>query len=140
MRGVAGQHTRYGSVHKKLRKRWAPQVAAGRVACWRCGKAIAPGAKWDLGHIDDGGPRHGDRHPEHRGCNRATVTHLKQRARGEDATGPGRFGGLPDPTPGDTVDRWSRHWSGPFNPRCPDCRRTGEPCEAARRFMAEEAA
>ena len=136
MRGVAGQQTRYGTVHKKLPKRWTPQVAAGLVNCWRCGRPIAPGAKWDLGHIDDGGPGHGGRHPEHRGCNRATVTNLKARqARGE--LGPD-FGGLPDPTPGNGVTRWSRHWSGPFNPRCPECRRTGEPCEVALEWAARE--
>ena len=68
-----GQHL-YGSVHKKLRKRWAPRVRAGLVHCWRCGRLIPPGAKWDLGHMDQGG-----RHPEHSSCNRATVTQLKQK-------------------------------------------------------------
>jgi hypothetical protein len=62
----------YGYAHKKVRKRWAPKVRAGKVECWRCGKPIRPGLKWDLGHVDGGG-----RHPEHVHCNRATVSHLK---------------------------------------------------------------
>jgi hypothetical protein len=75
-----GQHI-YGTVHKKERNRWVRRVRAGGVACWRCGKLIAPAAKWDLGHTDEDGQARGYplRHPEHRSCNRATVTHLKQR-------------------------------------------------------------
>ena len=76
----AGQH-RYGAVHKKERKRWVRRVRAGGVVCWRCGKPIAPTERWDLGHVDEDGRARGfpTRHPEHRSCNRATVTHLKQR-------------------------------------------------------------
>ena len=85
MRGKYSQGTRYGSTHKIIRKRWAPRVAAGLVHCWRCGGLIAPGAKWDLGHIDNGGPYHGDRHPEHRACNRKTMTHLKERLAAAEA-------------------------------------------------------
>jgi hypothetical protein len=36
-----------------------------------------------------------------------------------------------DPEPTNGVDRWSRHWAGPFNPRCPDCRKLGSACDAA---------
>jgi len=34
-----------------------------------------------MGHVDEDGQNRGfpTRHPEHRSCNRATVTHLKQR-------------------------------------------------------------
>ena len=68
-----GQHM-YGSVHKAERRRWVPKVRAGLVHCWRCGRLIPPGAKWDLGHLPNGRGRH----PEHIPCNRATMTHLKQ--------------------------------------------------------------
>ena len=56
----------------------------------------------------------GVRWPEHRACNRATLTHAKQKA---------SFMG---------VERWSRHWYGPYNERCPDCRALGGPCSKAR--------
>ena len=39
-----GQHI-YGAVHKAQRKRWARVVAAGGVACWRCGKWIGPAGR-----------------------------------------------------------------------------------------------
>ena len=77
-----GQHI-YGTVHQKQRKRWAPKVRAGVVSCWRCGRSIRPGAGWDLGHMDSGG-----RHPEHRSCNRATVTILKQKLAEAEAAPP----------------------------------------------------
>jgi hypothetical protein len=137
-----GQHI-YGTVHKKERKRWALRVRAGGVCCWRCGDPIPAYARWDLGNVDEDGRRRGFplRHPEHRhsrdcsaGGNRATVTHLKQQLSERER----RFGGLPDPTPGNSVERWCRHWSGGFNPRCPDCRARGEACEAAQRFEASE--
>jgi hypothetical protein len=81
-----------------------------------------------LGHVDEEGRRQGfpARHPEHIGCNRATVTILKQRANPKP-----RFDGLPDPTPENEVERWSRHWSGSFNPRCPTCRERGSACDDA---------
>jgi hypothetical protein len=42
---------------------------------------IDPSARWDLGHVDEDGRGRGYplRHPEHVSCNRATVTHLKQK-------------------------------------------------------------
>ena len=55
-------------------RRWVPKVRAGIVHCWCCGRLIPPGSGWDLGYMDNGG-----RYPEHRSCNRATVTHLKQK-------------------------------------------------------------
>jgi hypothetical protein len=75
-----GQHM-YGSVHKADRKRWARKVRLGYVQCWRCERLIPPTATWDLGHVDEAGRAGGYplRHPEHRACNRATVTHLKQK-------------------------------------------------------------
>ena len=75
-----GQHI-YGTVHKKQRKRWARKVRAGVVSCWRYGKPIGATERWDLSHVDEDGLARGfpTQHPEHRGCNRATVTHLKQR-------------------------------------------------------------
>ncbi|HPJ20119.1 MAG TPA: hypothetical protein PK635_13480 [Actinomycetota bacterium] len=60
----------YGHSHQALRKRLEPDVAAGRATCWRCGLAIEPGDKWDLGHDDDDRTRY--RGPEHVRCNRAT--------------------------------------------------------------------
>ena len=77
-----GQHI-YGTVHKKLRRRWAPKVRQGIVHCWRCGRLIPPGSRWDLGHMENGG-----RHPEHRSCNRATVTILKQKLAEAEAAPP----------------------------------------------------
>jgi hypothetical protein len=74
-----GQHI-YGTVHKKERKRWGPKVRAGVVLCWRCGKPIGATERWDLGHVDEDGQARAFplRHPEHRSCNRATVTILKK--------------------------------------------------------------
>ena len=130
----------YGALHKAQRKRWARVVEAGGVSCWRCGKPINPVSRWDLGHVDEVGRRQGfpDRHPEHMGCNRATLTH---------ARGVGAAAGVEDPrtgvvrAPGETAedhwlrvgppDRWSRHWSGGYTHRCRDCRRLGRACDAA---------
>jgi hypothetical protein len=128
---VYGQH-RYGSVHKAARKAWARMVGRGGVACWRCGGAIAPNERWDLGHVDEEGRRAGYplRHPEHVGCNRATLTHAK-RASGRAKVYRDRFDGLPDPDPDNGAEYWSRHWYGPFNPRCPECRRLRAPCPDA---------
>lgn len=57
----------YGSRHRDLRKRWARVVAAGNVACSRCGQPIDPLEPWDLDHADD---RRGYLGPSHRACNR----------------------------------------------------------------------
>jgi hypothetical protein len=75
-----GQHI-YGAHHRAERARWARKVRLGYVPCWRCERLLPPTAKWDLGHVDEDGRARGypTRHPEHRSCNRATVTHLKQR-------------------------------------------------------------
>lgn len=57
----------YGYDHQRVRARLAPLVAAGGVACARCGGLIVPGAPWDLGHTLD---RQSYTGPEHRRCNR----------------------------------------------------------------------
>ena len=140
-----GQHV-YGAVHKALRKRFAARMKSGEAFyCWRptCrtpSEPISP-RSWDLGHVDPE-LRHvfGERWPEHPRCNRRTVSHLKERLYGKPGAPEPTFPGLPDPEPTNTVTRWSRHWYGPFNPRCPDCRKTGKPCELALRFTADEAA
>ena len=61
----------YGRRHKTLRATYEKQIATGLVKCWRCGRPIAPGEPWDLGHDDYDRRRY--RGPEHRGCNRATA-------------------------------------------------------------------
>lgn len=59
----------YGAPHQRRRHQWAPRVAAGLVACARCGEPIEPGEAWDLGHPSD---RPGAYAPEHaRRCNRS---------------------------------------------------------------------
>ena len=61
----------YGGAHQRERARWAPHVAAGLVACARCGERIPPGAPWDLGHHDHDRTRYSG--PEHRACNRSAA-------------------------------------------------------------------
>jgi hypothetical protein len=133
-----GQH-RYGTHHKKVRQRYALQVRAGKSVCWRCGEPISPDEPWDLGHDDENPSKH--RGPEHRRCNRATLPRMLAKARGEPAPfhvcraefDPHRCPECRrrDPTPGNTATRWSRHWYGGFNPRCPECMRLHGPCPDA---------
>lgn len=71
---------RYGRRHKELRRRFARRMARGEVFnCWRCGWEINPLGLWDLGHVRDNTAAGGERWPEHRSCNRATVTNLKRK-------------------------------------------------------------
>jgi hypothetical protein len=69
-----------------------------------------------------------------RRARRATLTHAKggvnYSIRRADPKEP-RVGGLPDPDPGNSIEVWSRHWSGGCNPRCPTCRRLGYACPDA---------
>jgi hypothetical protein len=67
----------YGADHKAVREHWRPTVEAGYAMCHatRClededgrGRAIPPGARWDLGHTEDRSAWTG---PEHQRCNRA---------------------------------------------------------------------
>ena len=69
----------YGHTHQRLRAKLAPLVAAGQAACARCGRPIAPGAPWDLGHTAD---RQSYTGPEHRECNRRDGAVRGNRARG----------------------------------------------------------
>ena len=67
----------YGREHRQLRKQVKPQVEAGWVTCWRCGKLIQPGEPWDLGHDDV--DRSIYRGAEHAKCNRGTAGRVSQR-------------------------------------------------------------
>lgn len=77
----------YTYQHQKLRQKAAREVAAGLAYCWRClseGKSkqeawISPDEDWDLGHDDR--DRSVYRGPEHRRCNRATMSHRPPRKR-----------------------------------------------------------
>jgi hypothetical protein len=68
---------RYGEAHRKVRRRWAPKVRAGKVVCARCGDPILPGEKWDLDHDDEDLLQRRYLGPSHRSCNRATISILK---------------------------------------------------------------
>jgi hypothetical protein len=57
----------YDRRHEAERRRWAPQVDAGLVDCWRCGGHLEPGRPWHLGHDDV--DRTVWRGPEHVTCN-----------------------------------------------------------------------
>jgi hypothetical protein len=65
----------YGTEHQRLRRQWKRLVEMGVVCCWRCGKQIAPGMPWDLGHDDH--DRSIYRGPECRRCNRSTAKRRK---------------------------------------------------------------
>lgn len=64
------QERGYGYKHQKRRKYFQALIDQGLVSCRRCGRPIAPGALWDLGHNDR--DRTLPTYPEHRKCNRAT--------------------------------------------------------------------
>ena len=124
---------KYGLPHRAVRKRLEPIVAAGNAVCWRCGKPIAPGSEWHLGHDDTGTRWMG---PEHKKCNLSDAG----RKRAAQLFGPSTVQGAaegaaspstrPDLYPAG-VTRWSRHWAGPFNLACPKCRQLGRACEDA---------
>lgn len=83
MSRVTTKERGYGYQHKLLRRRWVREVALGGVRCARCGKLIVPGTPWDLGHDDVDRSRYSG--PEHRACNRATLSHAKGRPTGAAA-------------------------------------------------------
>lgn len=63
-----------GSRATRARAMLAPMVAAGVAVCRRCGEPIAPGERWDVGHLDDlalGGHVDGRVSAEHERCNRS---------------------------------------------------------------------
>ena len=111
-----GKAARYGWAHQRLRKQVGRAVETGTVPCVRCGELIDPWDDWDLDHSDDGEGYAGAAHAY---CNRAAGAAKSQRSK------------LVDPEPENTVERWSRHWGGPANPRCPGCRELGRACEEA---------
>jgi hypothetical protein len=83
-RGTSTQRG-YGRDHQLVRARVAPLVAAGLARCWRCGGRIAVGERWDLGHVDGGGPSE-YAGPEHAACNRATAGREAARRRRQRRT------------------------------------------------------
>jgi hypothetical protein len=117
---IAKRGGKYGVPHKTLRKRYAEVVAAGRAVCWRCEKPIHPEEEWHLDHTDDGRSWAG---PEHARCNLSAAGKARaQQLYGTTAKPRREVDGPP---------RWSRHWSGPFTERCPECRRLGYACPDA---------
>jgi len=70
----------YGPEHDRLRAELAPVVATGTVRCWRCGRLIAAGAPWHLGHDDV--DRSVYRGPEHPRCNTSAAAKIGNRLRG----------------------------------------------------------
>jgi hypothetical protein len=95
-KGTAKQRG-YGSRHRDRRKKWEKLVAAGAVACARCGGLIASDSPWDLGHHDL--DRTLPTQPEHRHCNRSAAAARGNKLRAKQPAE------LP-PVEG----RWSRVW------------------------------
>lgn len=56
----------YDANHDRLRRQWAPRVAAGTIRCARCGLYIGTGEPWALDHTDT---RDGYLGPSHSRCN-----------------------------------------------------------------------
>lgn len=149
---------RYGSEHKRLRRRYAREVEAGMAVCCRCLKPIHPQAQWHLDHAADG---EGYLGPAHALCNlqaagKVRAAQLYGSERGDSREAVRREGRASRDTlermarlqPGDLEARtvwlewgkrtglagnvWSRHWAGDgYDGRCPSCRRLGGPCEKA---------
>ena len=111
---MARRDPRYRGHHDQMRRVYARTVAAGAAVCVRCGKPIAPGEAWDLDHVDGGGP-HDYAGPAHGRCNRQAGARKRNAGRSPVATGA----------------RWSRHWYGGYDERCPACRSSRRACEAA---------
>jgi hypothetical protein len=144
---------KYDRQHRRIRAKWDPIVNSGEAVCPRCKKPIRPYEPWDLDH-DDSDPTH-RRYlgASHRRCNRAEPLQRLHRQANMYRAGPygpaelepkpkvDRFDGLPDPTPDDPNERWSRHCGGPaeFNPRCRDCRERRSACDRVLKWQREEA-
>ena len=80
----------YGSKHQQLRAKLRPQVDAGLTNCWRCGRPIQPGQRWDLGHDDHDrtmyrGPEHARRVDCPAGGNRRAGAIKGNKQRGADS-------------------------------------------------------
>ena len=69
---------KYDRAHRRVRRKYAPVVKAGKAVCARCGKPIAPNELWDLDHDAADPLQRRYLGPSHRSCNRAVVTHLKE--------------------------------------------------------------
>jgi hypothetical protein len=77
----------YDYAHQKRREKAARRIKQGEGYCWRClseGKSpeeawIEPDEDFDLGHDDRDRSKY--RGPEHRRCNRATMSHRPPRKR-----------------------------------------------------------
>ena len=90
------------------------RIQARDVACVRCGRAIVPGAAWDLGHDDVDRSTHVG--PEHRNCNRAAGGRQGALARNGRRRRPpvqkqtNRDGPELSPDLGPNGELWSRPW------------------------------
>lgn len=69
----------YDAQHQAEREAWKPYVEEGLIDCRRCGKRIAPTARWDLGHPDADSTA--PRAPEHARCNRGAPSRRRKRRR-----------------------------------------------------------
>jgi hypothetical protein len=123
--------SKYGAEHRRQRAAWARYVKMGSASCWRCGKHLDPGGKWHLGHLPDGTTTK----PECTACNlRDGGRRRAAQLYGKTAVSPSSKqpkAATPYPDDSNTVTRWSRHWAGPFDERCPACRELGHACPDA---------
>jgi hypothetical protein len=101
----------YGSGHRAMRRRWRRLLRRGALFV-RAAAKNSPGSDWDLGHDDPHRVAVNvgavGRHPEHRQCNRGTLTHrIRLRYREEVE--------VPPDDPANGVfwgpQRWSRMWA-----------------------------
>lgn len=108
---------RYGSEHKRLRRRFQREIDLGYGVLLPLLGADPPGTEWQLDHDADGQAYLG---PAHKRCN------LR-------AGGLARMRLLDGQSPKEksSASRWSRQWYGPYDERCPACRERGGPCDDA---------
>lgn len=75
-----------GSASRRARAHFAPLVAAGDVACAKCGLPVTPEHRWHVGHQLDralgGADDLSNYWPEHGSCNEAAGGRLAQALRG----------------------------------------------------------